>query len=89
MERTTKKLEKWFEYWLWNSRFIVIFAVVASAFAALTMFYMATVDAFYMVSHFIGYASPDLGVEQRMTLRGETITHAVEIVDGYLLGTYC
>ena len=87
MERTTKKLEKWFEYWLWNSRFIVIFAVVASAFAALTMFYMATVDAFYMVSHFIGYASPDLGVEQRMTLRGETITHAVEIVDGYLLGT--
>jgi uncharacterized membrane protein YqhA len=87
MDTITKKFEKWFEFWLWNSRFIVLFAVVASAFAALIMFYMATVDAFYMVSHFLGYASPSLGVEQRIELRGETITHAVEIVDGYLLGT--
>jgi len=87
MEQQRKKIEKWFEYLLWNSRFIVLFAVVASAFASLIMFYLATVDAFYMMTHFIGYASPELGLEQRVTLRGETITHVVEIVDGYLLGT--
>ncbi|WP_455204518.1 YqhA family protein [Kaarinaea lacus] len=81
------KIEKAFEYILWNSRFIVLFAVVVSALAAIIMFYMATVDAFYVITHFAGYASPDLQGSERATLRAETITHMVEIVDGYLLGT--
>lgn len=87
MEKKRTKIEKWFEFALWNSRFIVLFAVFASACAALIMFYIATVDAFYMVTHFIGYASPDLGAEARVAFRGKTVTHVVEIVDGYLLGT--
>ena len=87
MEQQIKKIEKWFEFLLWNSRFIVLFAVVASAFASLIMFYLATVDAFYMGTHFVGYASPQLGMEERIALRSETITHVVEIVDGYLLAT--
>ena len=87
MEPISKKIEKSFEYLLWNSRFIVIFAVVASALASLIMFYMATVDAFYMITHFIGYASPDLQADARVAFRSEMITHMVEIVDGYLLGT--
>lgn len=87
MEQQRKKIEKWFEFVLWNSRFIVLFAVIASACASLIMFYLATVDAFYMTTHFIGYASPDLDLEARIALRSETITHVVEIVDGYLLAT--
>jgi uncharacterized membrane protein YqhA len=51
------------------------------------MFYMATVDAFYMVIHLGEYASPSLGVDARNAMRSETITHVVEIVDGYLLAT--
>lgn len=51
------------------------------------MFFMATVDAFYMVSHLLEYASPSLSGEARAALRGETVTHVVEIVDGYLLAT--
>lgn len=81
------KIEKAFEYILWNSRFIVLFAVVVSALAAIMMFYMATVDAFYVITHFAGYASPDLQGSERAAFRAETITHMVEIVDGYLLGT--
>ncbi len=76
-----------FEGFLWNSRFVVLSAVLASLAAAFAMFFMATVDAFYMISHLIGYASPSLSPELRADLRGETVTHVVEIVDGYLLAT--
>lgn len=82
-----KKLEQLFEGILWDSRFVVIFAVIASLLTALAMFYMATVDAYYMLSHLLEYASPSLDVEARSTLRSTTITHVVEIVDGYLLAT--
>jgi uncharacterized membrane protein YqhA len=87
METITKKVEKSFEYLLWNSRFVVIFAVIVSALSALIMFFVATVDAFYMITHFVGYASPELQADARVAFRSETITHMVEIVDGYLLGT--
>lgn len=82
-----KKLEQLFEAVLWDSRFVVLFAVVASLLTALAMFYVATVDAYYMLSHLGDYASPELSPEGRAELRSTTITHVVEIVDGYLLAT--
>ncbi|MFQ5470318.1 MAG: YqhA family protein [Gammaproteobacteria bacterium] len=81
------KLENIFEGFLWNSRYVVLAAVLASLATGLCMFYVATVDAFYMISHLGEYASVDLTVEARGDLRQETVTHVVEIVDGYLLGT--
>ena len=80
-------LEHVFESALWNSRFIVLFAVVASLLTSIAMFYIATVDAWYMLAHLLEYASPSLDAAARSTLRGETVTHVVEIVDGYLLAT--
>jgi uncharacterized membrane protein YqhA len=82
-----RKLEKLFEAILWDSRFVVIFAVISSLLTALAVFYMATVDAYYMLSHLLEYASPALDVAARSSLRSTTITHVVEIVDGYLLAT--
>lgn len=82
-----KRYERIFEGLLWDSRFVVIFAVVASLFSALAMFYMATVDAYFMLSHLVDYASPALDTAARYALRSTTITHVVEIVDGYLLAT--
>jgi len=55
--------------------------------AAVAMFYMASVDAVYMVGHLAHYASPELSVADRVDLRSTTVTHVVEIVDGYLLAT--
>jgi uncharacterized membrane protein YqhA len=80
-------VENRFEKVLWSSRLIVLSAVVASMAAAIAMFYMASVDAFYMISHLGEYASPSLTPEQRVDLRSTTVTHVVEIVDGYLLAT--
>jgi uncharacterized membrane protein YqhA len=48
---------------------------------------MASVDAFYMITHLGAYASPSLSGEERVALRSSTVTHVVEIVDGYLLAT--
>ena len=80
-------MEKYFERFLWHSRHVVLLAVIASLAAAIAMFYMATVDAWYMISHLVHYASPDLTGTERVDLRSETVTHVVEMVDGYLLAT--
>jgi len=44
-----KKLEAIFEFILWESRFVVLFAVIASMITSFAMFYLATVDAYYLV----------------------------------------
>jgi uncharacterized membrane protein YqhA len=80
-------LEKLFEGSLWNSRFVIIAAVVGSLFAGFAIFYMATVDVFYLVSHVLHYADADLANEARKALHDSTVTHIVEVVDGYLLAT--
>ena len=74
-----------FESLLWNSRFVVVIAVVASVVASFTAFYLATVDVIYIVKHILPYASDELTVAARSQLRTETVTHIVDVVDGYLL----
>ena len=81
-------LEKIFESGLWRSRFVVLFAVMASMAAAITIFYMATVDVVYLVGHVLHYADPSLDMSARKLLHDQTITHVVEVVDGYLLATF-
>ncbi len=80
-------IEKTFESLLWNSRFVVVVAVLSSLITAFAMFYMATVDAYYLVSHLGEYLSSDLTGEARKIFRVTTITHVVEVIDGYLLAT--
>ena len=80
-------LKKYFESFLWDSRFVVLFAVLASLVSSMAMFYIATADAVFMVSHLGDYISVDISQEQRYALRATTVTHVVEIVDGYLLAT--
>ena len=80
-----KQLERIFESILWESRLIVIAAVLISLVSSLAMFFMATVDAVYMISHLAEY--PSLTGEARFELRSATITHVVELIDGYLLAT--
>ncbi|MEE9303453.1 MAG: YqhA family protein [Thiotrichaceae bacterium] len=80
-----RAIEIIFEKILWNSRLMVLAAVVASLAAAVAMMYVATVDAWVMISHLSEYTS--ISGEARVQLRTETVTHVVEIIDGYLLAT--
>jgi uncharacterized membrane protein YqhA len=82
-----KFLEQVFEQFLWNSRLMVLAAVLVSLTSAAAVLYMSSVDAWIMVSHLGEYISPTLSTEARLALRAETVKHVVEIIDGYLLAT--
>ncbi len=82
-----KRLEVLFEGMLWHSRLVVLAAVIASLLSSLAIFYVATVDAWYMIAHLADYASPLLSEEARNAIHSRTIASVVEIIDGYLLAT--
>ena len=82
-----KLLETIFESVLWNSRFVIIAAVVGSLLAGFAIFYMTTVDVVNLFMHALHYANFGLTDEARKTLHDSTVTHIVEAVDGYLLAT--
>jgi uncharacterized membrane protein YqhA len=82
-----KFFEHFFENVLWNSRFVVMLAVVSSLVAGFAVFFMATVDVYYLVMHLVGYADPGLAQSARKTLNVETVSHIIGVVDGFLLAT--
>ena len=82
-----KAIERMFEGILWNSRLVVLAAVVASLVASIAVFFIATADTWYMVSHLGDYVSQRMTSSARAEMRAELITHVVEIIDGYLLAT--
>jgi hypothetical protein len=57
------------ENFLWNSRFIVLSAVVASLAAGIAIFYITTIDVYFTLQHVSHYA--DLTVDAREALRDE------------------
>ncbi len=82
-----KFIETIFEGSLWNSRFVIMTAVLGSLFAAFAIFYMATVDVVYLVQHVVHYADSDMTEVARKSLHDDTVAHIVEVIDGYLLAT--
>ncbi len=82
-----KFFENLFEGALWNSRFVILTAVVGSLLAGIAIFYMATVDVVFLFQHAMHYADSSLTDEARKVLHDTTVSHIVEVVDGYLLAT--
>lgn len=82
-----KFIENIFEGGLWNSRFIILAAVVGSLFAGFAIFYMATIDVWNLVQHVVHYGDAEMTEAARKALHDSTVTHIVEVVDGYLLAT--
>jgi uncharacterized membrane protein YqhA len=82
-----KFLESIFEGGLWNSRFVVLAAVIGSLIAGFAIFYMATYDVWNLVQHVMHYGDQSLSEVARKQLHDDTISHIVEVVDGYLLAT--
>lgn len=80
-----KFLEKLFEGALWNSRFVILLAVIGSLLAGFAIFYIASVDVIYVFQHALHYADASLNEEARKALHDSTVSHIVEVVDGYLL----
>src|SRR5262249_53903134 len=83
--RIGMQLEKTFESILWNSRLVVLVAVVASVVVSLAVFYIATVDVFWLLGEVRHYHDVALDAATRTELRASIIAYVVEVVDGYLL----
>lgn len=76
--------ERAFESALWNSRFVVLVAVVASLLTAFAVFYTTAIDVYYTITHLAHYHSMDDA--GRALLKSQTVAHVVGAVDGFLLG---
>lgn len=77
-------LENAFEMALWQFRWAVVIGVIASTLTSLVMFYVASVDTFYVVKDYIGYIDIT-DMQERNNFRADAISHVVEIIDGFLL----
>lgn len=82
-----KFIESLFEGGLWNSRFVILAAVLGSLLAGFAIFYMATVDVWNLVQHVMHYGDAEMNEASRKVLHDDTVSHIVEVVDGYLLAT--
>lgn len=89
-ERVTQAVERIFEKFLWNSRFIVILAVVSSMISAVILFVVATVDVFELIGKVFEYVRLP-GRERTPAayeeFHGEVVGHIIGAVDDYLLAT--
>jgi len=73
-----------FEGVLWNSRYIVMFAVVASLLMAFGVFYLTTIDVYFTLMNLVTYH--ELESSARSVLKYQTLAQVVGAVDGFLLG---
>ena len=80
-------IERMFEGFLWNCRFVVLTAVIGSLLAAFAIFYITSIDVITLFQHAMHYADSGLTEVERKALHDGTISHVVEVVDGYLLST--
>lgn len=80
-----QRIEHGIERLLWNSRLMVLVAVVASVIVALGALFMATVDSISVLSKLVGYIDPQLTSTARDDLRTALITGMVKAIDGYLI----
>src|SRR6266480_122071 len=56
-ERVKKSIEQGFEKFLWNSRFVVLLAVVSSMLSSMILFVIATFDVFELINKVFKYVT--------------------------------
>ena len=79
-----KTLEKVVEWLLWESRLVIIFAVIASILAAFVLVFIGTYDVLIVLKHLPhGFSSKEAFEE----FHGEAITSIISAVDAYLIAT--
>ncbi|MBI4778271.1 YqhA family protein [Candidatus Desantisbacteria bacterium] len=81
-----KWIEKLFEATLWNSRFIVLLAVVASMVSAIILFLIAAWDVGIMTTHVWQYMTGQ-SAEPYNVFHDNLVGHIIGAVDDFLLGT--
>ena len=78
-------LEKYFEKLLWNSRLMVLGAVVSSLLLSLMLFVITAIDVSNLIIHAGEYVGST--AEVKKSLKIEMVAHTVGSIDGFLLAT--
>ena len=78
-------IERYFEKLLWNSRYMVLAAVIASLLLSLLLFVITATDVVGLLSHASDYLVAP--IEDRKVLKIEMVAHTVGAIDGFLLAT--
>ena len=76
-----------FETVLWNSRFLIVIAVVASVLASLAMFFVGSVDVVHLAGELLRYVRPGIDPAEQSTLHALIVASVAEIIDGFLFAT--
>lgn len=77
--------EKYFEKFLWNSRYMVLSAVIASLLLSLLLFAITAIDVASLLAHTQDYFLAS--AESRKLLKISMVAHTVGAIDGFLLAT--
>lgn len=80
--RRSWKIEELFEKFLWSSRFLVLFAVLSSLAASLSLFFIGTFDVVKVVADLVAYAS---GFNEKVDVHVEVIGLIIGSVDTFLI----
>jgi uncharacterized membrane protein YqhA len=86
--RLARVIEHGFEKFLWNSRFIVLLAVVASMISSVILFVIATFDVFELIGKVFKYVTlpgSERTVAAYEEFHGDVVGHIIGAVDDYLL----
>ena len=81
-------IKRAFEKVLWNSRFVVLFAVITSVLAGVVLFCVIGLESLRILASLIRYADPTMALEQREAILRQGILREIALIDGYLLGAF-
>ena len=80
-KRRTFNIEKLFEFFLWNGRFLVLFAVVSSLIASFILFVLASKDILFTLKDIVYY----LGGDHSINIHTLVIGNIIGAIDVYLI----
>jgi uncharacterized membrane protein YqhA len=78
------RIEHMFENLLWKSRLLVLVTIFANIVMSIGMFYLATLDTFFMVKRLAAYTTAADG-SARLVVREEVVAYLIKAIDGYLI----
>lgn len=81
-------LNRWFEGALWNSRFVVLIAVVVSILSAIALFGLVLIDFGGVLASTLHAFGPDVASAAHDSVLGEIIRKVITVIDAALLGAF-
>ena len=81
-------LKSAFEKVLWNSRMVVLFAVITSVLAGIVLFCVIGIESLRVLLNMLHYADPTIAPDQREVILRQSILREIALIDGYLLGAF-